>query len=298
MTDEQAAQYERLTDDTARKLIEAHSFGEHAIANGRPDKSPPSAEDMRMLSSLLEKSRRASLSAIKHGRSGTVDRKTMSALRREARIESLREQISAAKRTRKETNRADPQVPRRLAAAEARSKAAARELRRLHVGLGGARTSESGQNADLNVPLGVAQSQPHAGRQSSDSLLESANAPDPNGIAFGRTRAEREAMVAKRPVRYRKGVVDTVWENHQNDEGKVYDPNSFQELTWDRTFNRDGQWEMGHVKGRSYDDFKKQFLNGEISWTQFLDEYNNPENYNPEGRSPNRSRRYQQRRAK
>jgi len=50
---------------------------------------------------------------------------------------------------------------------------------------------------------------------------------------------------------------------------------------------------MGHVKGRSYENFKKKFLNGIISWQEFLDEYNNSDNYRPEGVSPNRSRRYQ-----
>ena len=111
-------------------------------------------------------------------------------------------------------------------------------------------------------------------------------------VAFGLSRAEREALVASRPERRRKGVVDKVWENAKDANGKVIDPNTLEELTWDRVKNRDGQWDMGHIKGKSYEQLKQDFLEGRISRKQFLDEYNNPANYRPEGRSPNRSRRY------
>ncbi|WP_406700730.1 GH-E family nuclease [Singulisphaera sp. Ch08] len=50
---------------------------------------------------------------------------------------------------------------------------------------------------------------------------------------------------------------------------------------------------MGHIPGKLYQDLKTRFIEGKISRKQFLDEYNNPSNYLPEGRSPNRSRRYQ-----
>lgn len=75
--------------------------------------------------------------------------------------------------------------------------------------------------------------------------------------------------------------------------GTVYDSNTLEELTWNRFKNRDGQWDMGHIKDQSYAQLKKRFLDGEISRKQFLDENNNPVNYRPEGRSPNRSRRHQ-----
>jgi hypothetical protein len=118
-------------------------------------------------------------------------------------------------------------------------------------------------------------------------------AQGPNGVAFGLTRAEREAYVAQRPNRYRKSVVEKVWENAKDANGKVYDPNTLEELQWDRSKTRSRQWDMGHLPGKSYDQLKQRFLNGEISKKQFLDEYNNPANYRPEGQSPNRSHRYQ-----
>lgn len=108
------------------------------------------------------------------------------------------------------------------------------------------------------------------------------------------TREEREALVAKRPNRYRKNVVDKVWNNAKDPvTGKVFDPNDSDiELTWDKTKSRQGQWDMGHVKGKSYDDLKQQFINDEITYQEFLDEYNNPKNYKPEQMSSNRSNKH------
>ena len=107
------------------------------------------------------------------------------------------------------------------------------------------------------------------------------------------SRAERENLVRKRPARYRKGVVDDVWEDAKGPDGKVRDPNTREVLNWDKSKNRDGQWDMGHKKSTgSYDDLKKQFIDDEISRKEFLDEYNNPRNYHPQARSANRSRKY------
>jgi RHS repeat-associated protein len=110
-------------------------------------------------------------------------------------------------------------------------------------------------------------------------------------VAFGRTRPEREALAANRPERFRKGVVEKVWENAE-ENGRVFDPNTTEELTWDRAKSRHGQWDMGHRPEASYDQLKKRFINGEISRKDFLNEYNNPANYRPEAYSTNRSRRF------
>jgi RHS repeat-associated protein len=126
------------------------------------------------------------------------------------------------------------------------------------------------------------------------STEEPVRAPSENDdIAFGLTRAKREALAAERPTRYRKGVVETVWKNAQDKDGRVFDPNTFTELQWDPSTTREGQWDMGHIPEASYEQLKQRFINGEISRSQFLDEYNNPANYRPEAYSPNRSRRFQ-----
>ena len=122
---------------------------------------------------------------------------------------------------------------------------------------------------------------------SSDPLHSSGKSVKSGGsvaddTAFGLTRTERTHLVKKRPQRFRKGVVDDVWENAKGPDGKVRDPNTGEELFWDRTKNRNGQWDMGHKPGKSYDQLKQRFLDGEISRKQFLDEYHNPGNYRPE----------------
>jgi hypothetical protein len=97
-------------------------------------------------------------------------------------------------------------------------------------------------------------------------------------------------LVSSRPERYRQYVPETVWRNAQDAKGKVFDPTTGDELTWDMSRSRTGQWDMGHLPGKSYDQLKQRFLNGEISRNEFLDEYNNPANYRPEAPSPNRTR--------
>ena len=111
-------------------------------------------------------------------------------------------------------------------------------------------------------------------------------------VAFGLTRDERERLVRHRPSRYRRGVVEEVWENAQDDEGRVFDPNTGEELFWDRSTNRNDQWDMGHRRGQSYDQLRQQFLDGEISRKEYLDKYHDPESYQPEAPSPNRGRRF------
>lgn len=103
-------------------------------------------------------------------------------------------------------------------------------------------------------------------------------------------KEKRRKIARKRPVRYRKGVVEKVWENAKSRGGKVYDPNTLEELTWDRSKTRHLQWDMGHKPGKSYDSLKKRYINCIITRKQMLDEYNDANNYRPEAYSFNRSR--------
>jgi len=65
-----------------------------------------------------------------------------------------------------------------------------------------------------------------------------------------------------------------------------------EELSWDRSRNRTGQWDMGHLPDAAYEQLRQRFIDGEISREEFLDRYNDPTNYRPEAPSPNRSRKY------
>jgi len=106
---------------------------------------------------------------------------------------------------------------------------------------------------------------------------------------------EGESLASKyanaRP-KFRTGVIEKVWKNAMDDAGNVYDPHTEEQLTWDKTKARRGQWDMGHVKGASYKQLVEDLRTGKINQKQFLDEYNNPDNYKPESPSENRSRKH------
>ena len=85
---------------------------------------------------------------------------------------------------------------------------------------------------------------------------------------------------------YRKGQVETVWENKAH--GKDYFINENSELiTWNKDIPRNGQWDMGHI----VEDIKKpniyareydKYLSGEITEDTFLEWYRNAKNYEPQ----------------
>ena len=88
---------------------------------------------------------------------------------------------------------------------------------------------------------------------------------------------------------FRKGVVEKVWKNAQDVNGKVYDPNTFEVLEWDSTKSRAGQWDMGHLPGEEWRKLRQDYIDGNKTWKQVLDEYNDPSKYRPESPSSNRS---------
>lgn len=92
---------------------------------------------------------------------------------------------------------------------------------------------------------------------------------------------------------YAEGQVETVWENAKiKGNGHVYDP-SGAEIFWDQSKHRNGQWDMGHIPGKSYKETHRKYLNGTISKKEFLDWYQAPANYRPELPVSNRGHRYE-----
>ncbi|MBN8811110.1 MULTISPECIES: GH-E family nuclease [unclassified Sphingomonas] len=112
--------------------------------------------------------------------------------------------------------------------------------------------------------------------------------PDP-------TPTTRRMPYARSRPSYARGQVDSVWENavRRSPDGVVRDPNTGEVLTWDRGRNRNGQWDMGHLPGKDYKTLHDRYMSGQISREQFLREYHDPRNYQPEAPGANRSRRYQ-----
>lgn len=105
--------------------------------------------------------------------------------------------------------------------------------------------------------------------------------------------AERDRLMNRRPV-YEDGLVASVWANARQPDGKVYDPHSKVELTWDTSKNRYNQWHMGHRPGFEYVKLVDRYINGEITLDDFLKEYNNPDNYWPEDPSENLSHEHEE----
>jgi hypothetical protein len=92
---------------------------------------------------------------------------------------------------------------------------------------------------------------------------------------------------------YKKGQVEETWENAKGRDGKVIDPNTGEELTWDKSKPRNGQWDMGHKPNKEYRKLHKDYIDGKISKEKFLLEYQDPNNYQPESVKSNRSRKYE-----
>ena len=91
--------------------------------------------------------------------------------------------------------------------------------------------------------------------------------------------------------KYASNQILNTWNNAKQQNSKVYDPNTGEELFWDQTKPRNGQWDMGHY-GRTYQDLYKDYMAGNISTMEFLAEYRDPNNYRPMSINANRSRNY------
>jgi len=121
--------------------------------------------------------------------------------------------------------------------------------------------------------------------------LERFNERVSNG-SITRVSQVREALMSNRPA-YQEGLVEQVWNRAQRN-GVVRDPNPPHEvLPWDRTRSRFDQWHMGHRPGHEYVRLVDRYVDGEITWDQFLAEYNNPNHYYPELPSKNMSHAYE-----
>lgn len=90
---------------------------------------------------------------------------------------------------------------------------------------------------------------------------------------------------------YRKGLVEEVWNRAKarNNDGKVRDPSTGEIIEWESGQPRIGIWDMGHIENEKYSIRHREYMEGKISLKQFLDWYNNPNNYQPELPKSNRS---------
>lgn len=111
--------------------------------------------------------------------------------------------------------------------------------------------------------------------------------------AKAEAKASTKKPYTKHRPSYSKDQVEEVWQNAKQSDGKVYDPNTGEELTWDKA-KKPRQWDMGHKPGKEYRKLHKDYMEGKISKEEFLKEYKKPSNYQPESKSANRSGKYEQ----
>ncbi len=92
---------------------------------------------------------------------------------------------------------------------------------------------------------------------------------------------------------FRKGVVETVWENAKDPDGFVRDPNTGEIINWNPGESRKGVWDMGHIPGEKYSVVHERYMRGEMTKKEFVDWYNDPDNYQPELPHNNRGHKYE-----
>ena len=113
-------------------------------------------------------------------------------------------------------------------------------------------------------------------------------------LLIGRKGNTKSYSNPKNRPKYSEGQVDEVWESAKQSDGNVYDPNTGEALSWDKAKSRTGQWDMGHKPGNEYRKLHQDYMDGRITREEFLKEYRNPDNYQPESPSANRSHRYEE----
>lgn len=95
--------------------------------------------------------------------------------------------------------------------------------------------------------------------------------------------SENDAGKYDRPTSYREGVRDQVWENAEDEHGRVRDP------VTGKYMSKEQPWDMGHKPGYEFSKHQESAKERQISRKEFLDEHNNPDHYRPELPSSNRS---------
>jgi hypothetical protein len=94
---------------------------------------------------------------------------------------------------------------------------------------------------------------------------------------------------------YANGQVEQVWNAAKNGAGKVYDPFTGEELTWDMSRPRTDQWQMGHLVDNEYRTVHAKLIAGDMTWEEFFAWYKDPMNYQPQSIPSNTSGRFEAR---
>ena len=111
---------------------------------------------------------------------------------------------------------------------------------------------------------------------------------DDDGIPHVDPSDPRPYLNPKNRPSFRKGIVDKVRETFTDADGVLHDWRG-EPIDWQPGQPRAGIWDMGHKPGHKYSDVWRSYVNGEMTPKEFLDWYNEPQNYRVEFSSRNRA---------
>lgn len=159
-------------------------------------------------------------------------------------------------------------------------------------------THSDAPKADVDAPAAPKASAdaPHAKGQTPDAPNPHSGDPahnygtfvDDDGIPHVDPSDPRPYLNPKNRPSFRKGIVDKVRETFTDADGVLHDWRG-KPVDWQPGQPRAGIWDMGHKPGHKYSDIWRSYVNGEMTPKEFLDWYNEPQNYRVEFSSRNRA---------
>lgn len=159
-------------------------------------------------------------------------------------------------------------------------------------------THSDAPKADVDAPAAPKASSdaPHAKGQTPDAPNPHSGDPahnygtfvDDDGVPHVDPSDPRPYLNPKNRPSFRKGIVDKVRETFTDADGVLHDWRG-KPVDWQPGQPRAGIWDMGHKPGHKYSDVWRSYVNGEMTPQQFLDWYNEPQNYRVEFSSRNRA---------
>ena len=159
-------------------------------------------------------------------------------------------------------------------------------------------THSDAPKADMDAPAAPKASTdaPHAKGQTPDAPNPHSGDPahnygtfvDDDGVPHIDPSDPRPYLNPKNRPSYRTGIVDKVRETFTDADGVLHDWRG-KPVDWQPGQPRAGIWDMGHKSGHKYSDIWRSYVNGEMTPKEFLNWYNEPQNYRVEFSSRNRA---------
>lgn len=149
-------------------------------------------------------------------------------------------------------------------------------------------THSDAPKADVDAPAAPKASADAPNPHTGDPAHNYGTFVDDDGIPHVDPSDPRPYLNPKNRPSFRKGIVDKVRDEFTDADGVLHDWRG-KPVDWQPGQPRAGIWDMGHKPGHKYSDVWRSYVNGEMTPQQFLDWYNEPQNYRVEFSSRNRA---------